>query len=156
MSRRFLSPLPASSRTVGRPSSQALPRPTLNVDDERELYARTYRAHVEATVGMFDELSVFVEADSHREADDRVRFVCAALLNSDQTLEELVTIHETRNAIEIFDAGSSAVQYLRLFEKALDGDGRIQWIRAPIFALRDPVDLMQKWCAMPVTWRRRK
>lgn len=113
-----------------------------------------YRAHVEAPGRTFPELTVYVDADSAVEACGRIKQVCTAIGYAPRTEDEGWRIHEIRSAIDLLDTGNSALSHLRLFEKGSNAEGAPVWIRAPIFAIRDPLELLGLWSDL-AHWKRR-
>jgi hypothetical protein len=129
-------------------------QPLTRYERQLKAWGRMYRAHVEAESRHFPELTVFVEADSTAEAEARIQQACRAIGYAPLTPDEEWRIRDLRSVGSLIDTGLSAVQYLRLFEKGCNSDGHIVWIRAPIFAVRDPVELTELWLSMIPKWRR--
>lgn len=127
--------------------------PITRIEQQRQTWSRMYRAQVEFVGRVFSELAVFVEADSELDAQRVILQLCSDLR---RPADEAIHIHEIRSASHLLDVGNSAESFLRLFEKGSNAEGHIVWIRAPLFILREPVELLERWAAMPLKWRRGK
>jgi hypothetical protein len=117
---------------------------------------RLYRAHVEGQYGSHDghdEVTVFVEAASHREAADRIARSLAASQPHRQELRD--SIYNCSSAAELIEQGESADVDLRLFEVGWGGGQAPVMCRAPVFLVRNVEALASKWAqAIAVCGRR--
>lgn len=129
--------------------------PKLSDADMRriELY-RIYRAHVEPRSLRDPELTVFVEASTRAEAHDKVRGVCRALGNAPATPDGDWPYYNLNSGYELMEQGSSSEPELRLLETGwggpdADSNGVSCWVRQPIFAVPNPLPLLQAWARLP-------
>jgi PAS domain-containing protein len=112
---------------------------------QRQAWSRMYRALVEPAALQLPEVAIYVDADSDGEALQHVKQAAQLIGYAPRTAEESWRIHAIRPAIHLLDTGESAISHLRIFEKGINGDGQIVWIRAPYFVVREPLELMQLW-----------